>query len=87
MSSSDAQPSSLEDWSRSFHDFLLDNNYGTLTTRNLHNIYNLLFVHSQRPGMQQTVFGPSPGPDNVIEHMFSSSLLHRGSGDDVTVAK
>lgn len=86
MSTSQQPSSSLAEWAECFHAFLLDSNYNTpnakLTLKNLDNLYNLLFVPSQR-GDQQKVFGPTPPPEEVVQNLFNSGLLIKGEDDNV----
>ncbi|KAF2361141.1 hypothetical protein FHG87_008105 [Trinorchestia longiramus] len=76
----DQPASSLADWSAAFLHFLNDSNYNRpgqpseLTMRNLTNLYNLLFVPEQR-GEHQTVFGPPPAADAVVEYLLAAGDL------------
>lgn len=86
MSASQQPSSSLTEWSKCFHVFLLESNYNTpnakLTLKHLNNLYNLLFVPAQR-GEQQKVFGPPPAAKDVVEQMFDAQLLIKGEDDIV----
>ena len=81
--------SSVADWADAFYGFLLDNNHhksAAITTKNLHNLYKLLFVPSQRPP-HQTVQGPAPAVEGILEHLFTKGDLVKGESDAVTFAE
>ena len=86
--SQEAESSSLVEWAGAFHEYLISSKYDKVVgqkMRNIHNVYNLLFVHEQRLP-HSTVRGRAPEAEDVTDLMVDKKLLAVQEDGSVAVA-
>lgn len=80
--------STVEDWARSFFEYLHETNYNsskTLKMHNIHNIYNLLFAHDNLPS-RNGVNGHPPDVTQVTDTMLKLQLMKQEADSSVVIA-